>query len=258
MRAEFHIVCEGVTDFEIIGAIIDELARETGLRMRAKPLFPKSNASNAGWGNLKLWIQNQASSLAGNQNRMLAAQALGATPAPLAAKSLSKGDKIGAAIALTGAFVIIQLDTDIAEFLAPDVGLAGHMLLPLCPSSRRVMCERALDAWLGGHIHKKGRQIHYCLSSLAIENWLLAAFPPSGLAKLDGYHPHHDYDEIHCPDAFLGQLGFPLDAPGKLKKTQASYRRYASSLVAALPKARGRSTLLNRFCETVAGVAAAA
>lgn len=248
----FHVICEGQTDYEIFKAIISSVGNMAGKSFKSMPLFPPVKRNNGGWGNLKNWCLNQAAALTGQNNRQ-AAILLGAKPNHGIQNRPS--DKISAALSLTGGcannFILIQLDTDIAEHLVVEMGIVD-IDFPLSPLVRQDVCENALDKWLGGHVAHKNSKLFYCLSSIAIENWILSMHSPADLLstcsiKVAGI----PYDHIHEPGKKLVALGYPSDSDGKIKKKVGAYKDYGRRLANVLTPCRSRSYLLDNFCNTL-------
>ncbi|MBV8657742.1 MAG: hypothetical protein JO142_07965 [Burkholderiales bacterium] len=250
----FHIVCEGNTDLEVLRVVATAVGKANHEKYKVNPLFPPTPKANAGWPNLKNWCLQQASTLAGNLQAQaaLAAQLLGAKSAPGA--MIRKRDYITAALDLkeNGArsAIVIQIDADIAHDLLSDIGLGLDMhVMPLCPSERVRICEQALDKWLGRHVSKKGLQIFYCITSLALENWILTLHAPNVLNIANG----GNYDDIHFPDKILTNLGYASNKEG-LKKDPPKYKVYGEKIVSGLNVSRGRSRSLDRYCSILTSV----
>lgn len=253
-KKTFHIVCEGNTDFEVLRVVASKVGELNNGTYKTVALFPPKPKANAGWPNLKIWCKRQASLLTGTMQ----AQAQTAA-ALLGAKSLSnakkrQADLITAALLLkqedARSAIIVQIDSDIASDLLNDIGIPKDAhALPLCPRERIRICEAALDAWLGPHATKKGDKIHYCITTLALENWILTLHSEKELGIPKGAN----YDHIHSPDDRLVALGYP-SSNGELKKDPPKYKRYAEQLTGMLPAAIQKSPSLYAFCATLSAV----
>ena len=255
MAKQFHIVCEGQTDIEIFKRIIKKVGQVQKDTYTTQIMFPPKSQQIGGWSTLRNWCLAQASALAGNTQRALgAAQALGATPTNFAA-SKSK-DKIAAALSLitnpaatNNKFIIIHLDTDIAHHISAQFNFAPAP--PVTIADRISICDQALDSWLGGHLAKKGTKIFYCLTSLAIENWILTLHPHANIVHATGINVPTQYDDILNPDQCLVSLGYKSEKNGQLRKKPKLYESYGADIANNLQTSRNRSRILDNFCTTI-------
>lgn len=260
MNKLFHMVCEGQTDFEIFKKIIEEVGRAQGKRYSGQVLFPPKGKNIGGWSTLRQWCKDRAAELVGNQNRARsAALLLGAKPSAFAAKP--KVDKIGAALALKKnqigtwkSVVVVHIDSDIAEDLIIDADLGHTFTYPLTPNDRLLICEAAIDNWLGGHISKKNASIIYCISSFAIENWVLTLHSCGDIAAAAGISLPNDHDVIHLPDRRLLSLGYKKDSSGKLEKKASIYKEHARKMTNSFATCCARSARLVNFCSDLVAI----
>ncbi|HDR8958357.1 hypothetical protein [Burkholderia vietnamiensis] len=247
----FHVVCEGNTDYEVLRAVAKEVGLKQGEDFRTSPLFPPNPKANAGWPNLKIWCKKQASTLSGTlqAEAVAAATLLGATPMKNAEKR--QVDKISAALLLKSSMgrnaIVLQLDADIAHDLFPDAGVPKDThLMPLTPADRVRICEAAIDSWLGPHLKKKNIDIYYCITSLALENWILTLHNEASLKVPVG----ENYDHLHYPDQRLVALGY-ANSKGELKKDPPKYKLYGEALAKGLQVSIYRSPSLFNYCSTL-------
>ncbi|MFC3685048.1 hypothetical protein [Hydrogenophaga luteola] len=254
MKRRYLIVSEGETDYEVLRGIISEHAKNVGWTAKVEAFFPGigKHKKDGGWSNLKSWCTEHSRDLSGTRNLSAAAAALGAPQTGTPANPIRK-DKLAAALKLQAPYsyttFIIQLDTDVAEDYMKDT-IFSQLLLPLSTNDRKRIGEAALDSWLGGHTQKKnGQGIIYCVSTHAIETFLLANHDQAQVqVALNGNLSSTDYDNVPSPDQALINLGYtPEIKNGKqvLKKTTSKYRTYANKFGNNLQAARQRSSGLN-------------
>lgn len=252
----FKIVCEGNTDFEVMKPIAEEIGKLNKDNYKAKVLFPPKKNSHAGWSNLRAWCKEQASVLIGTHNaqQQIAANLLGAKPAMK--PTARKVDLITAATLLAedgvAPRIILQIDSDIAHDLLADIGIDKNdiSIFPLHPVQRVKICENALDSWLGPHCTKKGTTIFYCITSFALENWILTLHTSKSL----GISSNYDYDLIADPEGSLITLGYPSkvkDGIRRLKKDPPKYRIYGLDICKNIASSIQRSTSLKEYCNTL-------
>ncbi|WP_186011775.1 hypothetical protein [Burkholderia gladioli] len=247
----FHVVCEGNTDYEVLRAVAKEVGLKQHEDFRTEALFPPNPKANAGWPNLKIWCKKQASTLSGtlHAESMAAATLLGAKPMRNAEKR--QVDKISAALLLKGGIarsaIVLQIDSDIAHDLFLDAGIPkdAHMM-PMSPADRIRVCEAAIDSWLGPHLKKKNIDIYYCITSLALENWVLTLHKEAALGVPVGTN----YDHLHFPDKRLVALGY-ASSKGELKKDPPKYKLYGEALAKVLQVSIYRSPSLFNYCDTL-------
>jgi len=247
----FKIVCEGNTDLEALKVLIPRIGISHNKKYKASPLFPAKNTTDAGWSNLKIWCQKQASTLNGtlNQQKHMAAQLLGAKPDQKIKNR--KIDQITAAT-LIGAGgspskILMQMDADIVHDLLTDIGVCrSQHIFPMLPAQRAQYCELALDSWLGPHASKKGTLIHYCITTMALENWILTLHDEQTIGIPAGM----DYDNILSPDNVLVSLKY-ASKNGILKKDPPKYKVYGSNIANNLPLSLNRSSSFAKLNTTL-------
>lgn len=255
MNKIFHVVCEGQTDFEIIKEVLKQVGSNNGEKYSANVLFPPIKKNIGGWSTLRNWCKERASELTGNTQRAKqAALLLGAKPAQNANKA--GADKIAAALALKKyeldnhkSILIIHLDTDIADDLVIDANLP-HVQFPLSVADRIAICDKALDNWLGGHVVKKNLSMFYCLTSLAMENWVLTLHAVADISKASKACLPDEHDAIQYPDKRLVSLGYSKESDGSLRKKASVYKNYGRRIAQNLFTCRSRSNILDKFCIT--------
>jgi hypothetical protein len=260
MHKEIFVVGEGTTDFEVLKSIIVACGNATGQRYRARALWPGDRyAGKAGWSSMKKWCQEQASALRGDEQRTLAAAMINPKLANAVVRRVRSSDKIGAALAIAAAGhrreLVLQIDADIAEQLLDECAANRGMPLPLSVAHRKAVCENALASWLGGHHTKIGAGIIICVSTFAIETWILATHDQYELAAKCGVPiVIADYDHLPDPDEHLVALGYAGNSAGGVKylrKSAGLYATYGERIASNFVAARSRSASLDFFCGKV-------
>ena len=260
---EFFIVCEGQTDYEVLKAVVAKIGKRKKIKYKTIPLFPPpSNPNRGGWDTLRSFIRAQAGAFAGNQLRLRAdaAALLGAKPQANAIRNPNSGDKFATALKLrpnaAAAKIIIQLDTDVAaDFQDGTFVVPPQITYPLNSYHREIISNLAVQSWLGGHVQKVGKEIVLCLSTHAIETWILAIYSKPQVAAAIGKNIPSNYDSIYEPDKALLSLGYASESlPGGVKvlrKRKATYIPYGIKLAENLAAAEINSQSLSTFCSSI-------
>jgi hypothetical protein len=262
LNKEFVVVSEGTTDFAVLKPLISHCGNQQGRNFKVRPLWPgDKHSQRAGWTSMKNWCLEQASALAGNQNRLLAASLLNPNLKAAVVRKQVSTDKIAAAFALSPAGtkkqMVLQLDADIAHHLLNECAANTGFAPPLTVEQRKTLCANSMATWLGGHSVKIGVTIILCITTLSLETWILATHDQAELnAKVALPFVIGDYDHISQQEEVLLQLGYSGDgspSDRRLRKSPGLYAQYSGRLVATLNDARYRSTSLNQFCDDVIG-----
>jgi hypothetical protein len=150
-----------------------------------------------------------------------------------------------ALIAISGADgLIIQMDTDIAEKIT-DV----QPRFSPTEDCRRGFCEKAVLHWLGETEHSL-EGAYLLLPSYAIENWLLATWPPSNevFADLDNDFEYEAIADVEQRLIALGVASKTIRQQQRLAKTPGKYAFYANKVHSQLEEVKHRCPEAQTFC----------
>ena len=93
---------------------------------------------------------------------------------------------------------------------------------------RKVACENALDSWLGGHSAKRGNEIIYCVTVMALETWVLAVHDQAELARVSNVPMVvADYDHLQNPETLLLALDYTGSVVGGQRRLRKSVGHFS-------------------------------
>lgn len=171
-KLEFVVVCEGVSDFEVLKILLSEIGRSLGVEITARLLSPAQDETTrrrarGGWGSVQAWCRaNGATRQSSLTETDLAPLHNAGFPIQFIKPAQPK-PRWPTLLALTGATgVLIHLDADIAEKITGMKKSFTESGL-----SRKEYCRQAIAIWLGA---TEAQALCFVIATHCTETWFLA------------------------------------------------------------------------------------
>jgi hypothetical protein len=238
------VVCEGPTDFVIIKGIIKYITATSPTPFEIQMLSPQIDATTRqperqGWTGVKNWCRlnaiKDASSMRGLDEKI---------------KQAALRRNWESLLLISGSdLLLVHLDTDIAEEI--------DKRFDSTKETRRILCERYLNIWLG--IKSAKPKCKYLLPTYATETWILATYDSKEVPTLFSTTPT-DYEIFDDYEGKLISIGYASrlrNSKRRLIKKPRKYEvndKYLPRLLGQLSTAASRCNELSRFIALVESI----
>ncbi|QLA21413.1 hypothetical protein [Desulfolutivibrio sulfoxidireducens] len=227
-KIPFLVVCEGLSDFEMLRLTMDAAGARLGKEFPLELLQPSQDATTGGpglggWSRVRAWCQRY-----------------GKKPKPLWSTMLALSEAAG---------ILIHIDADIAEELNDleqtfhDAGL-----------SRKEYCRKTIAAWLGVEEAEEPTSLCYIVATYCTETWLLALHDPESFPSSS-----RNYENIQEVIPLLIDLGYALyrdpqtgkqtiDKIASTRDHGARFKREFQKVIERCAEVRRLQSYLQRHC----------
>jgi hypothetical protein len=249
----FLLVSEGVSDYEVLQLVFNEVGGKLGLNIRLELISPAIDATSkererGGWGKVKAWcMRNGVNQAASAQTQSDYDLLKGAGFVPELIDRCQNRACWPTLVTMSGADgLLIHLDADIADRIE---GLPTRFVQS--GLTRKDYCKEALRAWLGT---PEQRDLRFVIATICLETWYLATHDRE--TDPDRFeNAIQNYEEIENPVSLLRELGYRIftdHETGMISiDKKALTTEHAEQLTKNLDKAKTRCPELSRTIDFI-------